>query len=56
MSTDKPLKASLSEPGMYGYAITSAKTQTAIVVSRRVGRAESASIQPTLIRFAWTPS
>src|SRR5207245_1022472 len=49
ISTERPLNASLSDPGMYGYAITSANTQTAIDTSRRVGRAESASSQPTWI-------
>ena len=29
-STDSPLNASLPEPGMYGYAIASAKIQTPI--------------------------
>ena len=55
-STETPLNASVPEPGMYGYAIASANTQTANVANRRVGRAESASSQSTSIRRDWTPS
>src|SRR5262244_516263 len=35
--TLRPLKASLLEPGKYGYAIASAKSQMAAVAMRRVG-------------------
>src|SRR5438132_1532294 len=40
-STESPLNASVCAPGMYGYAIATANTQTAIVAMRFVGSSDS---------------
>ena len=46
-STDKPLKASVFEPGKYGYAIASANSQMTMLTILRVGTTVSRSSVPT---------